>query len=154
VRSGLTWIQPGGIPPGRLEGTATATQRTPSSFSCLSIAKPRSVMTASSDSSASRSVWVDGVAGGHPGASEQCPHMVMGEHGLPDARAVRRDPAADLGEHAHRLGRWHVSHVHDLLAAEPGEIGGLAQLAHQFGQQWQGPCGNAGGCLLAQPDQP
>ena len=95
-------------------GTATATQRTPTSCSPSSTAWPTWPTCTSWASRSSTSVTVCGGVPGESGAPEQSPDLVLargGQQGLADGRAVRQDPAADLGEHPHRVPPGHLRDV-------------------------------------------
>jgi hypothetical protein len=76
--------------------------------------------------------------GRHAGPLEQRAGVTgwqLGHQGLAYRRAVRPDPAAGLGEHAHRVRAGHLGQVDDLVAVEHGQVGRLPRLPDQLGQE-------------------
>ena len=94
--------------------------------------------------------------GGHAVPLEQRTRLAgrnLGEQGLAHRGAVREDPAAWFGEHAHRVRAGHLRDVDDLVAVEHGQVGGLPGEPDQLGQERPQPRPQHAAGGLAEPDQ-
>jgi hypothetical protein len=65
----------------------------------------------------------------------------LGQQDLPHAGAVQVHPAADLGEHPHRVPGGHLGGVDDAVAVEHRHVGGLTDGVDQPGEVRLGPRG-------------